>query len=110
MYHLSELETARRWAINTITVVNNNRGFRQSAKRIEALYDGRQGNGEQLYAFQPVDFARVAEAMGCVGMRVERPEELRPALHEALSAPAPVVIDVIGDPEAEAAPAWVPET
>jgi pyruvate oxidase len=45
------------------------------------------------------DFARYAEACGGIGIRVSRPEELRPALLTAMSAARPVIIDVETDPK-----------
>src|SRR5207237_10414627 len=40
------------------------------------------GQGERPIAsqFAPFDHAAIARAMGCEGIRVERPEELRPAI------------------------------
>jgi pyruvate dehydrogenase (quinone) len=40
-------------------------------------------------------FAKVAEAMGMFGVRVERPEQLRPALQAALSHKGPALIEVL---------------
>jgi pyruvate oxidase len=45
------------------------------------------------------DFARYAEACGGLGIHVNRPEELRPALLTAMSAERPVIIDVETDPK-----------
>jgi thiamine pyrophosphate-dependent acetolactate synthase large subunit-like protein len=50
----------------------------------------------------------VAEAMGCVGIRVERPDDIRPALEKALGANAPVVVEVISDVDAMSKRAWRP--
>lgn len=44
------------------------------------------------------DFAKMAEAIGIKGIRAENPEEIRPALGEALSHPGPVLIDVAVNP------------
>ena len=55
-----------------------------------------------------VNFARVAEAMGCVGIRVERPEDIRPALEKALASNSPAVVEVISDVDAMAKRAWRP--
>ena len=47
------------------------------------------------------DFAAVAEACGCWGLRVERPGDIRPALGEALRqnlSGVPAVLDFIVDP------------
>jgi len=41
------------------------------------------------------DFAAVATAMGMTGIRVERGEELEPALRRALREPGPVLVDVV---------------
>jgi pyruvate dehydrogenase (quinone) len=41
------------------------------------------------------DFARLAEAAGILGLRVEKPEELRPALMKALQHDGPALVDVI---------------
>ena len=44
------------------------------------------------------DFARIAEGMGCHGVRVNRPEALEEALVEARGKHLPTVIDVTVDP------------
>ncbi len=41
------------------------------------------------------DFARLAEAVGIRGTRVERPGELREALRAALAHPGPALVDVV---------------
>lgn len=41
------------------------------------------------------DFAAVATAMGMTGIRVERGDELEPALRRALQEPGPVLVDVV---------------
>lgn len=46
------------------------------------------------------DFAAFAEACGGAGFTVERPEELQPAITEALGARRPAVIDIAVDPDA----------
>ena len=43
------------------------------------------------------DWVRLAEAYGCVGLRVTKPSELVPALEKMISTPAPVVLDVCVD-------------
>ncbi|MFA5028306.1 MAG: thiamine pyrophosphate-binding protein, partial [Candidatus Methylomirabilota bacterium] len=75
-YHLSELETARRCGIATVTVVNNNAALGQCLGPVRKMYGDRAGHPEALYRFQSVDFARIAEEMGCFGIRVEKPAEI----------------------------------
>ena len=41
------------------------------------------------------NFAKLADAVGILGLRVERPEELRPALERALSHDGPVLVDIV---------------
>jgi acetolactate synthase-1/2/3 large subunit len=43
------------------------------------------------------DYVRLAEAYGCVGIRVTKPSEVVPAIEKMLSTPAPVVLDVCVD-------------
>ncbi len=108
-YHLGELETAARFGINTVTVINNNRSFNQCRDAFEDA-SGEQGQeSDDLWVFEDVDFAGVAKSMGCKGIRVEDPERIRSALEEAVAADGPAVIDVATDIDAMAPKAYVPE-
>ena len=44
------------------------------------------------------DFAKVAEAMGATGIRVEDPGQVRPAIERALATDGPVLLDVLTNP------------
>ena len=102
-YHIAEVETAVRWGINTVTVVNNNSSGNQSTRGFDRVYGGEQTpEGRRLWTFTDVDFARLAEGMGAMGIRVEKPGHLRPALERALEAGCPVIVDVVTDIEAMA--------
>jgi acetolactate synthase-1/2/3 large subunit len=107
-YHLSELETARRHNIKTVTIINNNGGLAQGIPDVHAMYDDRPGDPGELYRFEPVSFARIAQEMGCLGVRVERPHEIRSALEEALSADQPIVIEVMTGLDYRAPSPWSP--
>ena len=50
------------------------------------------------------DFAKVAEAIGLRGIRVERPDEVDAAVREALAHPGPVLLDVVTNPDEVAIP------
>lgn len=108
LYHLCELETAARMGINTITIVNNNQGLGQCKPNIHKLYGDRSGNQEDMYWFRPMNFARIAEEMGCLGIRVEQPEHIRPAIDQALKVGRPVVIDVVTNVDCLTPEVWVP--
>jgi acetolactate synthase-1/2/3 large subunit len=100
-YHIGELETAVRWKINAVTVVNNNGGGNQSKRGFDRAYGGTQTEqARELWTFNQVNFARVAEDMGALGIRVEQPGDLAPALARALAAGRPAVIDVVTDIDA----------
>jgi len=99
-YHIAEIETAVRWNINSITLVNNNGGGNQSKRGFERVYVGMENNrSRELWTYRPMNFARLAEDMGALGIRVERAEDIAPALAQALAADRPVVIDVVTDIE-----------
>jgi len=107
-YHLSELETARRCRIHTVTVVNNNNALSQGVDDVESVYAGKSGAPNSLYRFEPVNISRVAEGFGCIGMRVEHPAEIAPALDKALTADRPVVVEVMTDISARTPAPWKP--
>jgi acetolactate synthase-1/2/3 large subunit len=99
-YHIGEIETAVRWKINTVTVVNNNSGGNQSKRGFDRAYGGEQtAQARELWTFSRTNFAKIAEDMGALGIRVEHPKDLAPALARALAANRPVVIDVVTDIE-----------
>ena len=107
-YHLAELESARRYQIPSVTVINNNSGFGQNVTGVRRLAGNRPGRGEELVRFGPTDFTKVAASFGVRGIRVEQPNEIAPALAEALAANEPVVVDVVTDLEPRAPAPWSP--
>ena len=110
-YHMTELETALRYGINLVVLVNNNRALSQELPSLKRNYDGKlRGNSDELWKFSEFDFAKVAQAMGCGGIRVEKPGEIKGALKEAFSMAAnqPVVVEVISDVDEMAPAAWAP--
>ena len=100
-YHIAEIETAARWGINAVTVVNNNSSGNQSKRGFDRVYGGTQTEqAREMWTFSKVNFARIAEDMGAVGIRVEKPGDLGPAIQQALKANRPVIIDVVTDIDA----------
>ena len=100
-YHIGDIETAARWNINAVTVVNNNGGGNQSKRGFDRVYGGQQTEkARELWTFSKVDFAAIAENMGALGIRVEKPGELAGALDRAVHAKRPVIIDVVTDIDA----------
>jgi acetolactate synthase-1/2/3 large subunit len=100
-YHIGEIETAVRWRINAVTVVNNNGGGNQSKRGFDRVYGGTQTDGgRSLWTFNKTNFARIAEDMGALGIRVENAAAFPAALAQALAAGRPAVIDVVTDIDA----------
>jgi acetolactate synthase I/II/III large subunit len=100
-YHIAEVETAARWNINAVTVVNNNSGGNQSKRGFDRVYGGKQTDqAREMWTFSKVDFARIATDMGALGIRVEQASAFPAALAQALAAGRPAVIDVVTDIEA----------
>ncbi len=92
----AELETATRMGLPVITMVLNN-GILGYQKHAEL---SRYGAHTDAVTFAAVDHAAIARACGCVGVRVDDPAKLGPALDEAIACGRPAVIDVVTDPNA----------
>lgn len=108
-YHLAELETAVRYGINVVLVVNNNNALNQEIQLYEAAYKGqRTARSDELWRFTDVRFVDVARSLGCEAIRVEQPGELPAAFERAFRAGKPVVVEVMTDVHAEAKNAWMP--
>jgi acetolactate synthase-1/2/3 large subunit len=109
-YHIGELETAVRYNIPVITVVNNNRGLMQNKRGDDRGYANVDGaDSSELWQFNDVDLAKVAESMGALGIRVDRPGDIQSALGQALASGRPAVIDVVTDPlDSESPVPWAP--
>jgi acetolactate synthase-1/2/3 large subunit len=110
-YHIAELETAARFGINLVTVVNNNTALNQEIPLWDAVYPNKSSadaRTEDLWSFEPIDFAKVAESFNCVGMKVTDPSKLGAAIAEAIAMNKPVVIDVVSGIDAFAPKAWTP--
>jgi acetolactate synthase-1/2/3 large subunit len=102
-YHMSELETMLRHNLKVVVIVNNNASLNQ-----EASLWREGGELDKHWRMVPTNFARVAEGFGCRGIRVEKPDEIAPAIAEAMTAPGPILLDVVTDPACMAAPSWGP--
>jgi acetolactate synthase-1/2/3 large subunit len=92
----SELETARRMAINVTLIVLNNQilGYQKHAEK--AFFGGYS----DVCDFSPVDHAAIARACGCIGIRIEDPAQFLPQLKLAREAGQTTVLDVITDERA----------
>jgi acetolactate synthase-1/2/3 large subunit len=90
---LGDLETARRMGASFILCVVNN----AASGYVKALQHAVYGQGAyQSSDLMDTNYARVAEALGCAGIRVERPEDLEAAFAHAMAEKGrPTVIDIV---------------
>jgi acetolactate synthase-1/2/3 large subunit len=103
LYHVGEIETAVRWGIKAVIVINNNHSGNQSKGGFYKAYGGKPTEKSfELWGLSKINFAKVAEAFGAAGIRVERPAELKGAIERASVADRLVVIDVATDIDAVA--------
>ena len=79
--NMNEIATAARYNVPIIQLVLNNQHYSATILNDQ------------------VDFVKLAEALGAVGMRVTKREEVAPALEKAITLGRPVVIDCIIDCE-----------
>ena len=108
LYHLSELETAARYGINVVTVVNNNHSLNQEKRGNERTYGGQTPESDELWMLSDIDFAKLAESMGCFGIRVDQPDQIQSAMEQAFASGKPAVVDVVTDIDGIAPAAWSP--
>ncbi len=95
MFNVQDLETARRLKLPIVTIIFNDRAYGMIKAGQDAAYDKRY-IGVDLF---DVRYDRLAKSMDCFGIRVTKPNEIKPALEEADKAKVPAVIDVIVDRE-----------
>ena len=88
--NMNELATASRYNIPVIEVVINNHVLGMVRQWQTLFYGGRYS---ATVLNDKVDFVKVAEALGCKGIRVTKKEEVGPALEEAIAYGGPVLLD-----------------
>jgi len=93
-----ELITASTEGIPVKVAVFNNGGYGM-VKQWQNLFYGGRLSAVDLTTHTP-DYPMLAEAMGCVGLRVDHPSEIDPAIEKSLSInDKPVVLEVVVDTE-----------
>jgi len=93
--NIQELATAVHYNIPVIVAILNNNYLGMVRQWQEIFYDRR-------YSYTEItgpDFVKLAAAYGAVGIRVTKPEEVKPALKKAIKARRPVLIDFVVERE-----------
>ncbi len=92
--NIQELTTVVSNKLPIKVAILNNRYLGMVRQWQDLFYDGRL-SGVNLDT-NP-DFVKVAEAFGATGIKVTRPEEVRPAIEQAIETPGPVFMEFIVD-------------
>jgi acetolactate synthase-1/2/3 large subunit len=97
---IQELATAVQYHIPVVVVVLNNAGW-QAIRDLQLAAYGEEAVYATMFedhtqALTP-DFAAIARGFGAHAVRISRPDEVAPALSDALNMGGPAVIDVMVD-------------
>jgi pyruvate dehydrogenase (quinone)/pyruvate oxidase len=91
---MGEFATAVKYNLPILVVIIKNNTLGQ-IKWEQIVFLGNPEYGCELHE---INFAKYAEACGGLGFAVEKPEEIRPALEQALASGKPSVVEVYVDP------------
>ena len=91
---MGEFATAVKYQLPIVVVIIKNNVLGQ-IKWEQIVFLGNPEYGCEL---QGINFAQYAEACGGLGLHVERPEEIRPALERAIGSGRPALVEVVVDP------------
>jgi len=100
MYTIQALWTAVRHNVSAKFVICSNRSYRLLQANLLVFWQER-GIGPRPYPLSfdlsepPLRFDRMAQALGVEATRVERPDEVAPAIRQMLAHPGPFLIDVV---------------
>ena len=98
-YNIADLETAVRTKDQHapfVCIVNDNACLAQVRPGHED-FSKKEAPCIKYTDFYPLDYAKIAEAFGCYGIRVERPEEIADAIEKAFDSGKPAIVDVVTD-------------
>ncbi len=91
---MGEFATAVKYELPIVVVIVKNNTLGQ-IKWEQVVFLGNPEYGCEL---QPIDFVKFAEACGGMGINVNEPDQVRPALVKALASGKPCVVEVDVDP------------
>ncbi|MFX1494041.1 MAG: thiamine pyrophosphate-dependent enzyme, partial [Promethearchaeota archaeon] len=90
LFNIQELETAVRLNLPIIIIIGNNCAWGM-------LKTYQKDNLQKRYCdvdFPPINYTEIAKGFGCYSEKVEKPEDIKPALKRAMESKKPAVIDV----------------
>jgi acetolactate synthase-1/2/3 large subunit len=100
---IQELSTCKQYRL-PIKIINLNNGYLGMVRQWQEMFHGNRYSESYVDALP--DFVKLAEAYGHVGMRIENPADVEPALREAFTKHKSdlVFLDFIIDPKANVFP------
>jgi acetolactate synthase-1/2/3 large subunit len=103
-FHLMELETAAREHLPIVVVaaVDDAWGMEKTAFKAQGL--GPRDWAQRGIDLAPIRYDRIADGLGCHGEKVDRIEELAPALQRAVDSGKPALLHVEVDRELNTTP------
>lgn len=94
MMNCQEMATLAEEGLPVKMLILNNRGLGMVRQWQRMFYNQRMSASKHHLQ---MSFAKLGEAMGCTGITVSRPQDLRAALEQARAVDGPVIIDVLVD-------------
>lgn len=89
MMNAQELETAARLKLNIVVLVFNDSGYGLIRwKQMDQYHE------TCFVDFDNIDYVKLAEAMNCIGYKINQAEDLLPTLESSFTKNVPVVIDL----------------
>ncbi len=90
MFNVQELETAVRLNLPIIILIANNSCWGM-------IKSGQKNSLKKRYCdvdFPPTNYAAIAKGFGCYSEKIDKPEDIKPALRRSIESGKPSVIDV----------------
>lgn len=99
--NLNELVTMKSYDLPVVIVVMNNSVLGMVRQWQKLFYGSRFS---QTDPHRATDFVKLANAFGVEGMRITKPEEIKPVLQKAFDLKKPVVVDCVISPDVNVLP------
>ena len=99
--NLNELVTMKSYDLPVVIVVMNNSVLGMVRQWQKLFYGSRFS---QTDPHRATDFVKLANAFGVEGMRITKPEEIKPVLRKAFDLKKPVLVDCIISPDVNVLP------
>ncbi|MBQ3198803.1 MAG: biosynthetic-type acetolactate synthase large subunit [Firmicutes bacterium] len=105
MMNCQEMATLTEENLPVKMLILNNRGLGMVRQWQRMFFNNRMSASKHEFK---ISFAKLAEAMGCTGITVEKAEDVRAALEQARNTPGPVLVEVLVDEEENVMPMVAP--